>query len=89
MNGMAKTRVRNAFTEPSDWWHGFLGFLCAVLLVMPYGWVFSLAIALTFFVYEALEAEDRFSSYEDNCEWLCGFALGLIVVFGLRFGGGV
>jgi hypothetical protein len=87
---MAKMRVRNAFTEPSDWWHGFLGFLCAVLLLSaPFGWLVSFFIALVFFVYEGLEAEDRVSSFEDLACWLCGFALGLIVALGLRLNGGV
>jgi hypothetical protein len=83
-------RVRNAFNRAADLWHAFIGFVCAVDLVFPpFGWMVSLFIALIFFVYEALEAEDRVSSFEDLVCWLCGFALGLIIVFGLKFGGGV
>jgi hypothetical protein len=85
-----KVRVRNAFTEPTDLWHVLIGFLSGVLLVFtPFGWLVSLFIALVFFVYEGLEAEDRVSSFEDLSCWLCGFALGLIVALGLRLNGGV
>jgi hypothetical protein len=82
-------RAREAFTEISDIFHAFIGFLSAFNLLFPYGWISSLLIALIFFVYEALEGESPLCSYFDLVEFLCGFALGLIVALGLRFGGGV
>jgi hypothetical protein len=72
---------RNAFTSWTDIWHAVLGFTCSALRHLPGLWkLLSLTVALIFVVYEALQAEDRVTSYEDLLEFTIGFILGVILL---------
>jgi hypothetical protein len=75
---MSQSRPRNAFTSWTDIFHAFLGFICAALR----GWwpTFSILVTLTFIVWEAWQAEDRVTSYEDLLEFTIGFILGVILL---------
>jgi len=74
-----KETVRNAFRHITDLFHALLGFIAAIHMIFPYGWIGTLAILLTFIVYESLQKEDPATSIQDIVEFLVGFAIGLSV----------
>lgn len=75
-----KVRKRSAFKEKWDWFHAFIGFLSAICLLVHYGWISSLLIAVIFLIYESTQKEPPKKSYFDIVEFLVGFIIGLIWV---------
>ena len=72
--------LRNAFRDPYDWLHAALGFAACLINLLPYGWIPSIAIMLTFVVYETLQAEKPIDSYCDILEFLVGCMLAVPVL---------
>ena len=67
-------RARNLFRTWKDLLHIVLGFIASALI--GYIWFLSLAITLTFIIYQSVEEETRIDSCYDLVSFLCGFVLG-------------
>lgn len=73
-----KETVRNAFRHITDCFHALLGFIAAVHMIFPYGWIGTLAILLTFIVYESMQREDPAETTQDIVEFIVGWLFGMI-----------
>ena len=73
-----KETVRNAFRHITDLFHALLGFIAAVHMIFPYGWIGTLAILSAFIVYESLQKEDSATSTQDLVEFIVGWLFGMI-----------
>ena len=73
-----KEAVRNAFRHITDYFHALLGFIAAVHMLFPYGWIGTLAILLAFTAYESQQKEDPATSTQDIVEFIVGWLFGMI-----------
>jgi type IV secretory pathway TrbD component len=72
--------TENIFKGATDWLHILIGFIAGIFLLLPFGWLASLFIAVLFAVYQALDSETRIESIEDMVEFIYGFIIAIIVV---------
>jgi len=73
-----KKAIRNAFRHITDYFHALLGFVAAVHMLFPYGWIGTLAILLAFTAYESTQKENQAETTQDIVEFIVGWLFGMI-----------